>query len=320
VKVLDPEAKEREPKRNYIYVPVEEYLTNREFYDSVVESPPNPQEEEWSPVEMETVSLSPEQEKPLSQEAKALLHFKKRVMIISFTDLVNPDHGSLSDIVTRSLLLKIRARSEQVIFFDAGIMKQTLEAGKLGIDSFGSPETIRLANQLHNIHAIVMGTINHFFTSSTESKVKGKGKTAYAIAELSAKLVDAASGKVLRVWKKRNPIFASEGKGDFSEEKAQLKAIDLITSELSLEIIDELKGVEWYTTIAGVEGSKVYISAGKLSGVRVGDVFSVYPASSPGEPKGEIRVATLFGIDSSAADIARGENFRANDMVRPAFP
>ncbi|NIQ38097.1 MAG: hypothetical protein GTN81_05865 [Proteobacteria bacterium] len=320
VKVLDPESKEQEPRRNYIYVPVEEYLTKPESYDAVVESSPNPQEEEWSPVELETVSLSPEEEKPPTQELKTPPHFKKRVMIISFTDLANPDHGSLSEIVKRTLSSKIRARSEQVILFDAEIMKQTLKAENLGIDSFESPETMRLANQLHNIHAIVMGTINHFFTSSTESKVKGKGKTAYAIAELSTKLVDAASGKVLRVWEKRNPIFASEGKGDFSEEKAQLKAIDLITSELSAEIIDEMKGVEWYTTIAGVEGSKVYVSAGKLSGVRVGDVFSVYPASSPGEPKGEIRVATLFGVDSSVADIAKGEDFRPNDMVRPAFP
>ncbi len=319
VKVPNPDAQAEGAQMQYLYVSVDEYLANRETFDSAPISKPSTQEEEWRPVELETASLPTTEEPDKTGEIGTSLHFKKRLMIVPFRDSTNASHKKLADRALQTLISKIRTTSDQIVFFDAAILEETLRSRKLDLKSFESPETIQLANQLFNVHAIVTGTINHLFTSSTESKVKGKGKTTYAIAEISAKLFDAASGSVVRVWEKRNPTFASEGKGDFSEEKAQLKAIEWIISEIGLEIIEELRGISWHTTIASVDGDRVYISAGKLSGVRVGDVFSVYPAASQEEPKGEVRVGDLFGIDSSVADITRGKGFRANDVVRPTL-
>lgn len=319
VKLPNPEAQTAEVKSQYRYIPVHEYLANRESYDTVVTSVPTPQQDEWKPVQLDTESPPTRQEPGSTDQLKVSAHFKKRLMIVPFEDLGNSSHKGLSDTVLQRLASKIQATSDQVILLNADIMKQTLRDRKLGSESFDSPEIVRMASELYNIHAIVMGTINHAFISSTESKVKGKGKTAYAIAEISAQLIDTASGRVRRLWEKRNPIFDSEEKGDFSKEKAQLKAIELITSELGQDIIEELKGLDWYTTIASVDGNRVYISAGKLSGVRVGDIFSVYPAAFSSHPKGEIRVAGLFGIDASVGDITKGKGFRTNDLVRPVF-
>ncbi len=319
VKVPNPEGRKGETQSQYRYIPVQEYLANQESYDSVVASTPPPQEEEWSPVELETESSPPKQTLASTGQMELPLHFKKRLVIVPFRDLANPVHRKLSNSFVRSLASKIQATSDHVILFDAEVVEQALKDRVIDFDSLKSPETMELARELFNIHAMVTGTINHFFTSATESKFKAKGKTAYAIAEISAELIDTTSGKVLRLWEKRNPIFESEGKGDFSKEKAQLKAIELITSELGLEIIEELRGVRWYTTIAGVEDNRVYINAGKRSGVRIGDIFSVYPAASSEGPKGEIRVAGLFGIDSSVAVITNGNGFSANDLVRPGF-
>ena len=320
VRVPNPEAQTGETREPYRYIPVEEYLANPESYDTVVTSSPPPQEEEWRPVESDLASPPARQEPSSSGKMEVSVHFKKRLILVPFKDLADSAHKGLPDIVMRSLAARIRATSDQVILFDAGIMKKDRRGRKLGSEFFDSPEMARLAGQLYNIHAIVMGRINHVFTSSTVSTVKGKGKMTYAIVDISARLIDTASGKVRRTWEKSNRIFDSEGKGDFSEEKAQLKAIELITSELSQDIIEELKGLKWYTTIACVDGDRVYISAGKLSGVRVGDVFSVYPAAGlPNDPKGEVRIAGLFGIDASVADITKGRGFRVNDLVRPVF-
>jgi len=319
VKVPNPEGQTGKTRGPYRYIPVEEYLANPESYDTVLTSSPPPQEEEWRPVELDLASPPARQEPSSTGQMEVSVHFKKRLILVPFKDLADSAHKGLSDIVMRSLAAKIQATSDQVILFDAGIMKKNPRGGKLGSESFDSPEIVRLASQLYSIHAIVMGRINHAFTSSTVSTVKGKGKTTYAIVDISARLIDTASGKGGRVWEKRNQIFDSEGKGDFSEEKAQLKAIELIAIELSQDIIEELKRLNWYTTIACVDGDRVYISAGKLSGVRVGDVFSVYPAAFPSDPKGEVRIAGLFGIDASVADITKGRGFRVNDLVRPVF-
>jgi hypothetical protein len=61
------------------------------------------------------------------------------------------------------------------------------------------------------------------------------------------------------------------------------------------------------------------MSAGKFTGVRVGDTFLVYPGTMPSDPKGEVRVSRLFGLDASVADITRGEGLRATDLVKPVF-
>jgi len=319
VKVLNPEAGTGEARSQYLYVPVQEYLANREAYDAVVPSMQPPEEEEWEPVELGTVLPLGPQESDSTDQMKDSLHFKKRLMVAPFRDLAGSSQDGLSGIFMRRLESKIETTSDQIILFDADIMVQRLGKKKLDTESFDSPEIARLASQLYNIHAIMIGTIDHVFVSSTESPVMGRSKTAYAIAEMSARLIDTTSGTVLRLWEKRNPIFDSQGKGEFSDEKARLKAFDLIASELAMDVIEELNGIDWYTTIADVDGDRVYISAGKLSGVRVGDIFSVYSATIPSDPKGEIRVATLFGLDASVADITKGKGFRANDLVRPGF-
>ena len=319
VKVPNPEAQAGEPFRRYLYVPAHEYLANPESYNAVVMSVSTPQQDEWRPVQSDA-ALPPETlEGSNADQVKAPLHFKKRLMVLPFNDLANPPHRELSDIFMQKLALKIESTSDQVTLFDADIMKQTQEDKKISHKSLDSLEIARLAGQLYNIHAVVTGTINHVFISSRERTVKGKSKTTYAIAEISVRLIDTATGTIRRQWEKSNPFFDSEGNGDFSEEKAQLKAIELVASELGQDIIEELKRLDWYTTVANVDGNRVYISAGKLSGVRVGDTFSVYPGTSPNNPRGEIRIATLFGIDASVGDITKGKGFRANDLVRPVF-
>lgn len=319
VKVPNPEATGEEAYGSYLYVPVKEYLANPESYDAVMPTISIPEEEEWTPVELDTVSLPVPQEPAITHQVQVSPHFKKRLMIVPFKDLANPSYNGVSDIVMQDLASQIEAVSDRVILFDADIMRQPRGGRKLDVENFDPSEIARLASQFYNTHAIVMGTINHVFVSSTESTVTGRGKIAYAIAEVSVQLIDAASGKVQRLWDKGNTMLDSEGKGDFSQEKAQLKALKLITSELARDIVEELNGIDWYATIANVDGDRVYVSAGKLSGVRVGDIFSVYPADSPSDPKGEIRVADLFGIDASVADVTKGNDFRTNDLVRPVF-
>jgi hypothetical protein len=319
VKVPNPKARPGEPSSQYRYIPVNEYLLNPESYENIVPSTPMPQEDVWRPVEVDVALNSGRQEPDSRASMEASPHFKKRLMIVPFQDLTDDSHKALSDLVMQKLASQIQAKSDQVIFLTPNVVAQTLKARGIVSEPFTSAEVMRLAGELYNIHAIVTGTIDHVFLSSTESEVKGKGKTAYAIVEIRTQLVDPESGRVQREWKLTNPIFDSEGKGDFSKEKAQLKAVELITSELGENIIGELEKLAWYTTIASVDGNRVYISAGRLSGVQVGDMFSVYPETSRADPKGEIRVSDLFGIDASVADITKGKSFRVNDLVRPVF-
>ena len=319
MKVPNADARPEDHYNQYLYIPADEYLADPNSYDIVVKSTPPPKEEEWRPVQLDEAPLSEVQEAPIAGELGGSLHFRKKLMVLPFHESATPSERGFADIFMQELASRIESTSGEVILFDAEVMKQMEEGKGITREMLESSEMIRRVGERYNIHAVLTGTIDHVFVSSRRRLTRGRSETAYAIAEIDARLVDTSTGKVRRRWEKRNPMFDSEGKGDFSEEKAQLKALELIASDLVRDIIEELDRLTWYTRIAGVDVNQVYISAGKLSGVQVGDTFSVFPATSPGEPKGEIRIATLFGIDASIGDIIKGNGFATNDLVRPVF-
>mgnify|MGYP001770285718 CR=1 FL=1 len=87
--------------------------------------------------------------------------------------------------------------------------------------------------------------------------------------------------------------------------------------------------MDWHARIASIEKDKIYINAGRLSGLEKGGAIEVY---SPGEEvidpktnmplgktkgsyKGDLEVVELFGVDASWARIKKGANFSATDLV-----
>jgi hypothetical protein len=320
VKVPNPHDPGESLYERYLYVPVDEYIADRESYDSIGPTLSTIEEEEWVPIETETLSSQGFADSDDSARvSEDTLHLKRRLLVGSFKDLASPSHKDLSDVLVHSIVSRIQEGSNQIIPFDSGIPKPDLESSESPSDSLNSEGMGRWAGTIDGVHAFVTGTIDHLFVSSTESTVKGKGRTTYAITEVTVQLIDGGSGQLRQEWEKRNSLFDSKGEGEFSEEKARLKAIDLIAAEITRDIIMEMKEIDWYATVARVKGNRVFISAGRLSGVRIGDTFSVHAPTSATGSKGEIRVADLFGIDASVADVTKGSGFEANDLVRPVL-
>ena len=86
----------------------------------------------------------------------------------------------------------------------------------------------------------------------------------------------------------------------------------------------------WFSRVAMVQGKRVYLSAGEASGLKRGDILSVYgpgrdivhPVAKVsmgfqrGPYKGEVRVLKLFGRDSAEAALVGGKgNIEGNDLV-----
>jgi hypothetical protein len=133
--------------------------------------------------------------------------------------------------------------------------------------------------------------------------------------------MDTFSGKTLKNVSANNPILAAKEKGSFSEEKAKMKAIDLAISDLSRSLSRELDGLDWFCRVAKVDGDEVYINAGRLTGIKVGDVMEVLQIGEPGERgqvKGKIQVLAWFGIDASIGKMIQGQKPDVNDILRIA--
>jgi hypothetical protein len=114
-----------------------------------------------------------------------------------------------------------------------------------------------------------------------------------------------------------------------SSEKAKIKAIDLSIEIIAEDLLRSILFLDWHARIASIEEGKIYINAGRLSGLEKGGILEVY---SPGEQvvdsktktplgkikgnyKGELEVFELFGVDACWAKAKKGSNFSATDLV-----
>ena len=95
------------------------------------------------------------------------------------------------------------------------------------------------------------------------------------------------------------------------------------------KIVQSVEKLSWEGRVALVKGDRIYLNAGRLSGLQVGDILKVtedgedvYDPESgsligkvPGRLKGTVEVVSYFGRDGSIGIIHSGSGFRENDHV-----
>jgi hypothetical protein len=95
-------------------------------------------------------------------------------------------------------------------------------------------------------------------------------------------------------------------------------------------IVKAVDKLSWEGRIALVSGEKIYINAGRISGIQVGDVLKIteegsevfdpdsgaFIGTAPGRMKGTVEVVSYFGKDGALAIIHSGSGFRENDKVQ----
>jgi hypothetical protein len=319
VKVLNPRASEGKDQPKYLYVPVNEYLSKRDTFTT----PPMRMEE----VKKESPATSIKQSPSLEEEAlivspskRTLPGLKKKVVITYFDDRTTGGEEMFGDWVAEKLMKEVNRRTLQVLFTDYQMAKEFLEKKGFDLKDLETPKAIQLLNEVFGVHALVVGQLSgpYVFTTKTTKDQEG---TASAIIKIDMRLVDTFSGKTLKNLSASNPIIATKEKGSFSEEKAKVKAIDLTIADLGRSLARELDSIDWFCRIAKVEGEEVYINAGRLTGLKVGDVMEVFrPGGSGerGEVKGKIQISAFFGIDASMGRLIQGKNPDVNDILKLA--
>ncbi|WP_347356307.1 hypothetical protein [Bdellovibrio sp.] len=95
------------------------------------------------------------------------------------------------------------------------------------------------------------------------------------------------------------------------------------------QVLASLDKVTWEGRVAAINGDRIYLNVGRISGIQVGDLLKVtedgddiYDPESgghigrvPGRLKGTLEVISYFGNDGAIAVIHSGSGFRENDRV-----
>jgi len=144
---------------------------------------------------------------------------------------------------------------------------------------------------------------------------KGEGWISYT-------LLDGFSGRT--VHQQQEAVSATQS----SPGKDEL--LRLLLAKMAADLEKRAGKYGWSSRVAMVEGRQVYLSAGRASGLKKGDVFAIYgpgkeiihPTAKvsmgfqPGPYKGKVQVSNLFGPDAAEAIAVDGAGkIKTNDLV-----
>ncbi len=318
VKVTNPEAPKGMGQSPYLYVPVDEYLSKPGAFVLSV-SPSVTKSSATTPSASEPLPDAGGKEAFVVSGAWSTFREPKRKVVLTYFD--NPSvrpAESYGDWMAEKLAQSVSSRSQRTLFVDYQRVKALLEKEGHALSDLETPKVLRLLDQALGIHAVVRGHLSGPYVFTTKT-IKDREETAKAILKIELSIVSTLSGKTVKTLSATNPISASREKGAYSEEKAKLHAIHLAISDLGKALAPELDNLDWYCRVADLDDQDIYVNAGRLTGLKIGDVMEVF---RPGdlhereEQRGKIRILAFLGIDASMGRLVEGKKPDVNDLLR----
>ncbi len=163
-------------------------------------------------------------------------------------------------------------------------------------------------------------------------------KQSLAAVDVEIKLFDVSGGReIMAVGRSgeaaTNSLVAFEDQNLTSPEyRSELARMAVRNTSVNLvsDVIRSVEKMTWQGHIAKIVGSKVYVNAGRQSGLVPGDILKVLtqgediydPASTAylgrtqGQLKGTLEVRDFIGTDGAVAELHTGGNFQEGDLVR----
>jgi len=257
------------------------------------------------------------------------LGFKRKVAILDFENKTTYKEEKIGEAVAKRLSDKLEA-TQRVVTLDKTVVSEVLNRRGFNNDSLTDPSTVKGAHQVLGIQGFALGTVTDISLLSSKTSETSDEEVSFATAKIEIRLIDASTGNLLKSFVGRSPIFGTKETGEYSRSKAVLKAIEFSLDDILEAFLRQLDLLDWTTTIAKIEGENLYINAGKLSGLRVGDTLEVFEPGkeilhpttnlslgwTTGRLKGVIRITGLFGVDAAVGKVSQGNGFSPNDVVK----
>jgi len=255
--------------------------------------------------------------------------FRRKVVILDFENKTTYKDEKIGESVAKRLSDKLEA-TQRVVTLDRTVISEMFHREGFTFESLIDPPVMKRAYQSLGIQAFVSGTVTDVSILSSKASETSDEEVAFATAKVEIRLIDASTGNLLKSFIGRSPIFGTKESGEYSRSKAVIKAIDFSLDEILEPFLRQIDLLDWTTTIAKIEGDNVYVNAGKLSGLRIGDVLQIFEPGqeiihptakfslgwTTGQLKGAIRVSELFGVDAAIGKVVQGQGFSLNDVVK----
>lgn len=261
---------------------------------------------------------------------------RKRVMILPFLDSSEKRPQELRDKARSAFIMDLN-RTGEIVAVDSSELKIDLSKMMSG-GQYKLAEIAKLAQTL-GMNAVLEGKIN-------DIRIKRKADNVGIVRHLATafevvaqvRIIQARTGKELFNTVKTVTV---EEKGVRVAERVETdrfltnnpEMIEVIVKDAFLEfapqVLGALERVSWEGRIAAINGDRIYLNVGRVSGLQVGDLLKVLedgddvydPESGghigrvPGRLKGTLEVISYFGNDGAISVIHSGSGFKENDRI-----
>jgi len=261
---------------------------------------------------------------------------RKRLMILPFLDSSEQRPQSLRDQARREVIKELNKTGE-IIVLDSNELKLDL-AKQIQSGEYKLDEAAKLSQQL-GVAAMIEGKIIDLkvHRKSDEVGVFRQMKTTFDCV-VRVRIVAARTGKELfnvtkTVTIEESNVRVAESVDTDRFFKSNPEVLQHLVEDSFLEftqqIVSTMDKLSWEGRIAMVNGDRIFLNVGRVSGLQVGDILKVsdegdevfdpqngnFIGKGPGRLKGTLEVVSYFGQDGSIAVIHSGAGFKENDRV-----
>lgn len=261
---------------------------------------------------------------------------RKRVMVLPFLD-ANPTRGADLKAVAHRALITDLNKSGEVIAIDsrelAVDLSRSLKSGQ-----YDMTQILEAAKKL-GVNAILEGKVQDIRIKRSADNV-GLVRQLSTVFEVvgQVRVVTVRNGKevfntIKTVTVEEKGVRVAERVETDKYLAANPRLVEVIVKDAFLDFTPQVLGsldkVTWEGRIAAINGDRIYLNVGRVSGLQVGDLLRVSEEGGdvydpeggghigrvPGRQKGTLEIISYFGQDGSIAVVHSGSGFRENDRV-----
>ena len=286
---------------------------------------------------MNPSSPSPASPRPLREENVFSGGLKKRVALLTFFN-ESPKGGEDLGVVATEELRRELARAPEFLLPPPG--EQNWGQSK-EIYAAGGGKLPRLSHRAKSrgYNFILYGRIINADTKELSDEIGLIRETrSYTHAKVEVRLYDINSNKNIYTGvleghaDDRSVFFLGQNREQKLDHRRQLLryAVKVAARRAIPPLIKIAEQANWTGRVAKIIGNKIYLNAGRKSGIRIGDVMRVVTdgeqihdpqtggliGMSKGELKGTIEVVDYFGPDGAVAVLHSGGGIIEGDFVQ----
>jgi hypothetical protein len=215
---------------------------------------------------------------------------------------------------------------------------------ELGTQDFIQGEKVKVAQLIREGRRMGMSVLCIGRIAKIVFRQKGddvgilRQKQTLAAVDVEIKLFDVGAGREIMATAKSGEAASSsmvaleESNLESPEFRAEMTrlAVRNAVNPLVPEIVKAIEKMQWEGRIAKVAGTKIYVNAGRASGLVGGDILKVttpgediydpatgaFLGKAKGQLKGTLEVVDFIGTDGAATEVHTGGNFQEGDIVQ----